>query len=173
MQNSKKLGIVLIIISIISGILFYSLTQEFYEHGREMGCYLQEEECAKVQSSITTTHIAFGVVSFILSLGFYMLVFHITEEDVLKKMEAKEKQNVEQKVKEEKFDIILSLLSEEEQKVLKAIKEQNGITQQTLRIRTGLSKTKLSQILIDFEKKNLVKREKNGKTLSIYLKKEI
>jgi len=173
MQNSRKLGIILIIISVMAGVLFYTLTQNYYEHGKEMGCYLPQNECKEVQSSITLTHIAFGVVAFLLSLGFYMLVFHRTEEDVLKKLEAKEKQNVEDRIKQEKLNIILSLLSEEEQKVLKSIKEQDGITQSTLRIRTGLSKTKLSQILIDFEKKNLIKREESGKTLSIHLKKDI
>jgi uncharacterized membrane protein len=54
-------------------------------------------------------------------------------------------------------------------KVIKAIKDKDGITQSTLRYRTDLSKAKISQILTDFEKKHLVKREEKGKTYSVYL----
>ena len=51
------------------------------------------------------------------------------------------------KVKEEKFDILLKGLSADEKKVIKAVKEQDGITQQTLRLRTDLHKSKLSIVL--------------------------
>ena len=52
---------------------------------------------------------------------------------------------------------------------MSAVKEQDGITQTTLRFRTDLSKAKISQILTDFEKKNLIKREEKGKTYAVYL----
>ena len=173
MLNSKKLGIIIIIICILASMVFYSLTNTFYQNGQDRGCYLQQDECKKVQSSITITNFAFGIVGFLLALGVYMLIFHRSEEDVLKKIEAKEKNSLEEKIKTEKFNIILGLLDEDEKNVLKALKDQEGITQQTLRIRTGLTKTKLSQILINFERKNIVKREKSGKTLAIFLKKNI
>ena len=60
-------------------------------------------------------------------------------------------------------------MDENEIKVLKAIKEQEGITQSTLKFRTDLSKAKVSQILTHFEKKHLVKRELKGKTYAVYL----
>ena len=60
-------------------------------------------------------------------------------------------------------------MDDNERKVLKAIKEQEGITQSTLKFRTDLSKAKVSQILTDFEKKHLIKRESKGKTYSVYL----
>ena len=55
---------------------------------------------------------------------------------------------------------------------LKAVKDQEGITQSTLKFRTDLSKSKVSQILTDFEKKHLIKREIQGKTYSVYLAKK-
>ena len=88
-----------------------------------------------------------------------------SEEAILKRLE--EEKNI--KVEQNKFELILKAMDENEQKVLKAIKEQDGITQSTLKFRTDLSKAKVSQILTDFEKKHLVKRELKGKTYAVYL----
>src|SRR3989338_316397 len=51
----------------------------------------------------------------------------------------------------DKFSLLLRPLDDNEKKVLVAIKEQEGITQSTLRYRADLSKAKVSQILTDFE----------------------
>lgn len=75
--------------------------------------------------------------------------------------------------KQSKFNTILSVLSDEEQKVIKAVKEQDGITQSTLRIRTDLSKTKLSFVLSDLEKKGLIKKVESGKTNKVFLKRKL
>ena len=66
----------------------------------------------------------------------------------------------------------MSGLDENEKKILKAIHEQYGIEQNTLVLRTDLSKSKVSLVLSDFEKKNLIKRVKKGKTYQIFLKKK-
>lgn len=55
-------------------------------------------------------------------------------------------------------------------KVMKAIKDHDGITQSTLRLRLDLSKAKLSYVLQELEKRNLIKRIKKGKTLQVFLK---
>ena len=68
-----------------------------------------------------------------------------------------------------KFSLLLRPLDDSQKKVLMAIKEQEGITQSTLRFRTDLSKSKVSQILTDFEKKNLIERKAKGKTYSVFL----
>ena len=73
------------------------------------------------------------------------------------------------KIEQGKFDLVLKGMDENEKKVLKAIKEQTGITQSTLKFRTDLSKAKISQVLTDFEKKDLVRREEKGKTFELYL----
>jgi uncharacterized membrane protein len=64
---------------------------------------------------------------------------------------------------------MLRMLDENEQKVLKVVKEQQGISQASLVLRTGLSKSKVSEILTSFEKKNLIRRKTNGRTRSVYL----
>jgi len=76
-------------------------------------------------------------------------------------------------LKEDKFNFLMGALNEYEQKVIKAVREQDGITQATLRIRTDLSKTKLSFILADLEKKGLISKQIKGNTNQIFLKRQI
>ena len=66
--------------------------------------------------------------------------------------------------------MILKGLDNYEKKVMNAVKEQEGITQNTLRIRTDMSKAKLSYVLQDLEKRGLIKRIKKGKTLAVFFK---
>ena len=77
--------------------------------------------------------------------------------------------NMENNNYNDKFSLLLRPLDESERKVLVAIKEQEGITQSTLRYRADLSKAKVSQILTDFEKKQLIERKEKGKTYSVFL----
>ena len=70
--------------------------------------------------------------------------------------------------REEKFTLLLRGLDEFEQQVLQEVRRQEGITQNTLRLRVNMSKAKLSQVLTNLEKKKLVKREAQKKTLAVY-----
>ena len=64
-------------------------------------------------------------------------------------------------------------LDEDEKKVMQAVKEQDGISQSTLRYRTDLSKTKLSMVLKELEEKNLIAKVKKGKINNIFMKKAL
>ena len=68
---------------------------------------------------------------------------------------------------------MLTGLDEDEKKVLTAVKEQDGISQSTLKYRVDLSKTKLSMVLSQLEKKGLVAKVKKGKINNIFLKKAL
>ena len=118
-----------------------------------------------MESLLGLSHIAVGLISFISALGIYLLFFSTSEEAILKRLEEEKNRKVEQ----DKFELVLKSMDENEKRVLKAIKEQEGITQSTLKYRADLSKAKVSQILTDFEKKHLVKRELKGKTYAVYL----
>ncbi len=70
-----------------------------------------------------------------------------------------------------KYDVILSLLKEDEAKVFHFLKQENTIVYQNKLARhLDLSKVKMTRILSRLEKKNLIVRERAGMTNIIKLK---
>lgn len=69
----------------------------------------------------------------------------------------------------DEFEILKRALSEDEKAVLEEIRRAGEITQDSLRFRLGWSKTKLSRILTNLDKMNLIQRERIGKTYNVFL----
>lgn len=164
-MENKKLGVIFIIISLVFVTFLFYFNSNLSVRSDALGCNVSED-CVEVKNSISITHIGFGFFGFMLALGFYILFFNKSEERILKRLEEHKSERTE----EEKFNLILKALDPYEKKVLKAIKEQDGITQSTLRLRTDMSKAKLSYVLQELEKRNLIKRNHKGKTLEVFLK---
>ena len=164
-MENKKLGGILIGISIVFVIFLIYFSLALAEKSDELNCNVNEG-CKSISNVISITNVGFGFFGFMFALGFYILFFNKTEKAILNRLE--EEKN--KKINDEKFDIILKALDPYENKVLKAIREQDGITQSTLRIRTDMSKAKLSYVLQELEKRNLIKRTKKGKSLAVFLK---
>lgn len=101
-----------------------------------------------------------------LALGAYLIFFEKLQKAIVQTLENHKKIQTE----EGKFDILLKRLNEDEKKIVKAVKEQDGITQQTLRLRADMHKSKLSIVLDGLEKKGLVKGVEKGKTKQVFLK---
>src|SRR3989344_3972135 len=155
-MENKKLGILMVVISLIFFLFLIYFNMKLSENSSKSECN-PTEECKAIESIFTITHIGFG---------FYLLFFNKTEERIFKRLE----DDKNKKINEEKFEIILKALDDYEKKVLRAVKEQDGITQNTLRLRTNMSKAKLSYVLQELEKRNLVRRIPKGKTLEVWLK---
>ena len=164
-MNNKRLGIVILSIGVIIAVLLVSLIGRYNQAIIDEGCF-PTERCQKIGDSLSISHFSFGVIGAIMALGFYLLFFSKSEETLLKSLnEEKQTRN-----KEDRFNILLKALDPFEQRILKVIKDQEGITQNTLRIKADLSKAKTSYVVNDLEDKGLIKRVKKGKTFSIYLK---
>lgn len=73
--------------------------------------------------------------------------------------------------KDEKFDVIKKVLSSDERAILDEIKKAGEITQDSLRIRLNWSKAKISTILTNLDKRDLIQRERIGKTYKVWLQK--
>ena len=163
-MENKKLGYVIFGISGIATALAFIFINVLGRQTTNLNCY-PTTECQRVESLLGLSHIAVGLISFIAALGVYLVFFSTSEEAILRRLEEEKKV----KIGNDSFGLVLKSMDENEQKVIRAIKEQDGITQSTLKFRTDLSKAKVSQILTDFEKKSLIRREEKGKTYSVHL----
>lgn len=164
-MENKKLGVLMIVISFIFLVFLIYYGMSLSNKSDNANCN-PTEECKSFRNLLTMTNIGFGFFGFLFALGFYLLFFNKTDERIFRRLEDEKNK----KISEEKFDIILKALDEYEKKVLKIIKEQDGITQNTLRLRANLSKAKLSYVVQELERRGLIKRIPKGKTLGVYLR---
>jgi len=70
------------------------------------------------------------------------------------------------------LEIIKKALSDDEKAVVDEIRRAGEITQDSLRFRLDWSKAKLSRILTNLDKMNLIQRERVGKTYNVFLTEE-
>jgi len=160
-MKNKKLGIILIIAGVALGIVVLMMMWQLETLARQL-C-----DCSHSSDKLLVgTHAGIGIVFSIISLGFYLLFFEKSEFAILERLEGEKKE----KASNDKFEILLRGLDEYEQTALRAVKMQDGITQNTLRLKTDMSGPKLSLVLGELEKRDLIKKVKKGKTFSIFLK---
>lgn len=164
-MNNKRLGMIIIFLSILVGIVLGIIFKRLNQISTSLNCF-PVEQCKQVETFFSITNLVVGIVAFLIALGVYLIFFSKSEELILNRLEEEKKE----KSREEKFAILIKGLDAYEQKILKIIREQPGITQSTLRIRVDLSKAKVSQVVTDLEKKGLLKRAERGKTLAIYFR---
>ncbi len=69
----------------------------------------------------------------------------------------------------DEFSIIQKALSADEKKVMEEIRKAGEITQDSLRFRLNWSKAKISAIINNLDRMNLVQRERQGKTYKVFL----
>ncbi|MBI2128898.1 hypothetical protein HYU07_01530 [Candidatus Woesearchaeota archaeon] len=179
-MNNKVLGWALIIFAVLMlSVLFfikisidraYQAQIDFYASTGGT-CPTDPNICPHTQKAKAQIPIYVGaaIMLAVASLGFYLIFFEKSQQEVIKAL----KETKDEKFKVEKFDILLSGLDDDEKKAIKSVKEQDGITQATLRIRTDMSKAKLSVVLAGLEKKGLIKKVVKGKTNQVFLKKAI
>lgn len=169
MLSNKKLGFVLIFVSIVFGLIVISFDLELSEHSESLcSCEAMENGgmCPMDNKSHWKSYLTLAIASAMIALGLYMIFFEKSQQEIIATLE-KQKQVQDS---EELFNILLKALSSEEKKIMQAIKEQEGITQNTLRLRTDLHKSKLSIILQRLEEKDLIVRTDKGKTKQVFLK---
>ncbi len=165
-MDNKKLGVLLLVLGISLILILISYNSKLNASSNALGCN-PYQQCYKNNSLLTISNIFIGIISSVISLGGYILFFN-NDDKIIEKLD-NIKDNKKQLKEDEKFDILFKALSKDEQNILSIIREQEGITQSTLRIKTNYSKTKLSFILKDLENKELIKKEIAGRTNELYL----
>ena len=167
-MNNKKVGVFISVITLFLLGVFVLVIQSLNQEIEALGCF-QQAGCRMIETSLSVIHFAFGAFGFLFALAFYLLVFSKGEEAIVERLE----KDTERKLGEEKYAILSKGLNEFEKNVLKVVREEQGITQNMLRLRVDMSKAKLSQVLQELEKKGLVKREPKDKTFQVFLKERL
>lgn len=163
-MDNKKIGVALLVFSVILLIIFIFVIRSLQAEAQELGCFA-DRGCIQIENSLSIVHFAFGVFGFLFALAFYLLFFSAGEEAIVRRLEA----DTNKELGESKFELFLRGLDDSEKIVVKAIRDQPGITQATLRLRTNLSKAKLSLVVTDLEKRGILRRERKDKTFTICL----
>ena len=180
-MDNKKIGYLGVFIGIIFIVILSILKIQLNQMNDQLmnlgsgNCVLESGKCIH-ERSFLPFGIGIAAIALTLSLGAYLVLFSRTaksvekvQENILKNIKAAKTEES----KEERFKILLTGLDEDEKKVIQAVKEQDGISQSTLMYRVDLSKTKLSIVLSQLEKKGLIAKVKKGKINNIFMKKAL
>ncbi|MBU0756634.1 MAG: MarR family transcriptional regulator [Nanoarchaeota archaeon] len=179
-MNQKQIGIILIVIGIALTIFVFMAKEKEDKIIRQMvmdkgSCFLDDGTCLHDDRDYSMYIFGWVISVSLLLFGIYLTFFDKTQQ-VLAEHQVKVSSALREAKKHEtkngRFNAFLSGFSEEEQTILKAIKEQEGIKQSTLRFRTGMSKTKLSLLLKSLEERNIISRKPAGKTNEVFLRKK-
>jgi len=168
-MENKTIGTMLIAVCLVLGLLIFAFNNELNTQA-EASCDCAEMQesgvCSMENQTPWQTYLGIILVSGIAALGIYLIFFEKSQKEIAKILE---KQKHIQ-IKEEKFEILLKGLDDDEKKIIKAVREQDGITQQTLRLQIDIHKSKLSILLDRVEKKELIARKEKGKKKQVFLK---
>ena len=177
-MNRRYIGVALIVIGVImAGMVYYMRTTDQVTvaafAAKTGSCYVNDETCLHDQANVRST-VGWVFSAALVVIGLILMLMAKTDrliaEQHVKVSSALENAAITEKTKDE-LKAFLAGFSPDEQKVLRAIREQDGIMQSTLRFLTGMSKSTLSLMLTQFEKKGLISREESGKTNKIHWRK--
>ncbi len=175
-MNQKHIGVILIIVGVVmAGFVLVVKTNEDQNIrllvNEQGSCFLDDGTCLHDDRDYTMYLFGWALSIALIIFGVYISVFDKTQE-VLAEHQVKVSSALKEAKQKDEFHAFLSGFTDEEKSILKAVKEQDGIKQSTLRYKTGISKSTLSLILKELEEKDIIKRKPAGKTNEVYLRKK-
>jgi len=178
-MDQKHIGIILLIVSVLIAsfvVIVKKNNDDFADEYRRIqgDCYLDDGTC--LHKKDTTIYVlGWGISLALFLFGTYLTFIDKTQEmmaehqiKISSALESAKKQDREK----DEFSAYLAGFNEKEQKIIKAIKEQDGIKQATLRYKTDISKTGLSLMLKDLEERKIISRKPYKKTNQVFLVKK-
>lgn len=173
------IGIVTIVLVLIAA--FAAVQYDNYLDEKRMGtishlvtlqpeaeCRYQDASlCPQAQNHISLPNpTALAAMLLAVLLGIFVVRQDLTQRRILKELERKRHHHE----KDFRFQSLSHFLNKEELQILTAVRQQQGITQATLKLRVDMSKAKLSAVLKELENRGIIKREPDGRTNKIFLK---
>ncbi len=155
----SKVGMVILASTLTYVVLLFILKPVFipqstpFEHFSMMGNHMMSFESPQ-QSNLNITALIGAVLAGALTALFL----------------GKKPTTQEEKVNE--LSIIKKVLSTDEKKIISIIEEAGEITQDSLTFRLEWSRAKVSTLLTNLEKINIIQRKREGKTYTVFLTKE-
>jgi uncharacterized membrane protein len=67
------------------------------------------------------------------------------------------------------IEVLKKALSDDERTLIDLISGSEGVTQDSIRFKTGFSKSKVSALLSELEKKDIISRERLGRTYKVFI----
>lgn len=172
-MNQKQIGSIILIVGILVSVFVYlaKVKEDSYINNyikERNTCYLESGLCLHDNRSFNLYIAGFSVSVALILFSVYLIFFDKTQRQLA------ENQTILAKVLNEtaqndKFSVYVKGFSEDEQKILLVVHDQDGIKQSTLRYKTGLSKTTLSLTLKSLEERGIISRKSAGKTNQVYL----
>lgn len=177
MWGGRKAGFLVLVLTIIFVAWTFRYTEQVNVQREELLATLPSVQecgdepglCPHTENFQVPDAMGVGMIIIALTLALYLFRSDSSQQQILRELRRADVKTSDQ----ERLELVLSILKDDEKKVFLAIKEQEGITQHTLRLRTDFSKAKLSSILKELEARELVKKESEGKTNSLYLKRNL
>jgi uncharacterized membrane protein len=117
----------------------------------------------------------FKVVVFYERVGWYPNVYQVAAllllvfGSLVYAYRRKRKPRIEKPPREKEVYDKIKILKEDEQKIMRIIIEQDGIDQREIQRLTDFSKTKVSKILAELEKRGAIRKEQHGRRNKIFL----
>lgn len=174
-MNQRHIGIIVLIVGIIVAVFTFGMKQDADEQVdiilEETGtCFTPEGVCLHQENN--NIYLFGGIpAAALIILGLYLTFFDKTYQLLVQQQESLNNELAAAKEKDE-FKAYLAGFTPEEQSILKAVHDQEGIKQNTLRLRVGMSKAMLSIMLNSLEKRDVLTKKKSGKTNEVYLRKK-
>ena len=177
-MNQRRIGVIVIIAACLLAALIYVYKQKeelaiLFHIQKEGTCFLADGTCLHATST-TLSLLGWILAAALFMLGVYLLFFDKTQRLLVEQHEriTSTLEHVKKTEHREKaFEAFLAAFNDDEKAVLRAIKEQDGITQSTLRYKTGMSKTGLSLLLKSLGERSIITRKTEGKTNQVFLRK--
>jgi len=181
MFGGRAVGIAILLITLVTVLLAVQyqsgLEQERTQAIAQLvsmpeyeNCRYDEQTCPQAKDNVVLPELSgIGIALVGLVLGVYLIINDGTQRKILDELQKKRSQISA----DERREIVLSVLTKDEQKIILAVEQQPGISQATLRLRTDMSKAKLSQLLSALESRSIIVRIEDGKTNSVQLKRAL
>jgi len=168
-MRNRIVGIVIIGIAALIGFIIWSFNRAL--NNIVAATCTHGASCPMYETISFHTNISIGIMAFVVLIGLY-LIFFGREEKIVTRIKTAKQQAIEPgKITKQRYEKVLSSLSNEEKKVFeKIIEAQGAIFQSELVEKIGFNKVKVTRILDSLEGKNLIERKRRGMTNIVILK---